>query len=169
MSCVFWMTAPSDGSRIVTQPAVSPRSTTERPSSEIAAMYLVSSRTPISQRTWRADAPNASLSTRSPWCEQCWRACCGDREPGSGLRLGSRICAAFFKGLSSVVETVLEQAPYSGHVFVFRSKRADDSVFAHTKGWGGRSESASAGRRSSSFSSLILIVCYDIRSFACTI
>jgi transposase len=30
-----------------------------------------------------------------------------------------------FQGLSSVVETVLEQAPYSGHVFVFRGKRGD--------------------------------------------
>jgi transposase len=30
-----------------------------------------------------------------------------------------------FQGLSSIVETVLEQAPYSGHVFVFRGKRGD--------------------------------------------
>ena len=30
-----------------------------------------------------------------------------------------------FRGLSSLVETVLEQQPYSGHVFVFRGKRGD--------------------------------------------
>lgn len=30
-----------------------------------------------------------------------------------------------FQGLSSIVETVLEQAPFSGHVFVFRGKRGD--------------------------------------------
>jgi transposase len=30
-----------------------------------------------------------------------------------------------FQGLTTLVETVLEQAPYSGHVFVFRGKRGD--------------------------------------------
>lgn len=30
-----------------------------------------------------------------------------------------------FQGLSSLIETVLEQQPYSGHVFVFRGKRGD--------------------------------------------
>ncbi len=30
-----------------------------------------------------------------------------------------------FRGLSTMVETVLKQAPYSGHVFVFRGKRGD--------------------------------------------
>jgi transposase len=30
-----------------------------------------------------------------------------------------------FQELSSIVETVLEQAPFSGHVFVFRGKRGD--------------------------------------------
>jgi transposase len=30
-----------------------------------------------------------------------------------------------FTGLSAVVQTVLEQAPYSGHVFVFRGRRGD--------------------------------------------
>jgi transposase len=30
-----------------------------------------------------------------------------------------------FQGLSSIVEMVLEHAPYSGHVFVFRGKRGD--------------------------------------------
>ena len=30
-----------------------------------------------------------------------------------------------FQGLSSIIETVLEQAPFSGHVFVFRGKRGD--------------------------------------------
>jgi transposase len=30
-----------------------------------------------------------------------------------------------FQGLTTLVETVLEQAPYSGHVFVFRRKRGE--------------------------------------------
>lgn len=49
------------------------------------------------------------------------------------LKAGTRIWIAAsctdlcrrFQGLSSIVETVLEQAPYSGHVFVFRGKRGD--------------------------------------------
>jgi len=49
------------------------------------------------------------------------------------LRSGTRIWIAAgvtdmrrgFQGLSSIVETVLEEAPYSGHVFVFRGKRGD--------------------------------------------
>ena len=49
------------------------------------------------------------------------------------LRSGTRIWIAAgatdmrrgFQGLSSIVETVLEQAPYSGHVFVFRGERGD--------------------------------------------
>jgi transposase len=46
------------------------------------------------------------------------------------LKTGTRIwiAAGFtdlrrgFQGLTSMVETVLEQAPFSGHVFVFRGK-----------------------------------------------
>jgi len=30
-----------------------------------------------------------------------------------------------FTGLSSLVQTVLEQDPFSGHVFVFRGRRGD--------------------------------------------
>jgi transposase len=49
------------------------------------------------------------------------------------LRSGTRIwiAAGFtdlrrgFQGLTTLVETVLEQAPFSGHVFVFRGKRGD--------------------------------------------
>jgi hypothetical protein len=49
------------------------------------------------------------------------------------LRTGTRIWIAAgytdlrrgFQGLTTLVETVLEQAPYSGHVFVFRGKRGD--------------------------------------------
>ena len=50
-------------------------------------------------------------------------------EPKSGTRIW--IAAGFtdlrrgFQGLSSIVETVLEQAPFSGHMFVFRGKRGD--------------------------------------------
>lgn len=47
------------------------------------------------------------------------------------LKTGTRIWIAAgltdlrrgFQGLSSLVETVLEQQPYSGHVFAFRGKR----------------------------------------------
>ena len=49
------------------------------------------------------------------------------------LKTGTRIwiAAGFtdlrrgFQGLTSLVETVLEQAPFSGHVFVFRGRRGD--------------------------------------------
>ena len=60
---------------------------------------------------------------------------CCTREPSAliELKAGTRvwIAAGFtdlrrgFQGLSSIIETVLEQAPYSGHVFVFRGKRGD--------------------------------------------
>jgi transposase len=49
------------------------------------------------------------------------------------LRSGTRIWIAAghtdmrrgFRGLSTMVETALQQAPYSGHVFAFRGKRGD--------------------------------------------
>lgn len=49
------------------------------------------------------------------------------------LRTGTRIWLAAgitdmrrgFHGLSAQVQTVLEQEPYSGHVFVFRGRRGD--------------------------------------------
>ena len=49
------------------------------------------------------------------------------------LRVGTRIWLAAgttdmrrgFHGLSAQVQTVLEQEPYSGHVFVFRGRRGD--------------------------------------------
>ena len=49
------------------------------------------------------------------------------------LRTGTRIWIAAgvtdmrrgFHGLSAQVQTVLEQQPYSGHVFVFRGRRGD--------------------------------------------
>jgi transposase len=61
-------------------------------------------------------------------CERFWGACCGDR---TEVRIRIWIAAGFtdlrrgFQGLSSIAETVLEQAPFSGHVFVFRGKRGD--------------------------------------------
>jgi transposase len=63
------------------------------------------------------------------WCERCWRVCCGDRASVWLTRIW--IAAGFaelrrgIRGLSTLVETVLEQASYSGHVFVFRGKRSD--------------------------------------------
>jgi transposase len=50
-------------------------------------------------------------------------------KPTTGTRIW--IAARFtgvrrgFQGLSSIVGTVLEQAPFSGHLFVFRGKRGD--------------------------------------------
>ena len=49
------------------------------------------------------------------------------------LRAGTRIWVAAgvtdmrrgFQGLSAQVQTVLEQQPFSGHVFVFRGRRGD--------------------------------------------
>jgi transposase len=49
------------------------------------------------------------------------------------LRSGTRIwiAAGFtdlrrgFQGLTTLIESVLKQAPYSGHVFVFRGRRGD--------------------------------------------
>jgi transposase len=49
------------------------------------------------------------------------------------LRAGTRIWIAAgvtdmrrgFQGLSAQVQTVLEQQPFSGHVFVFRGRRGD--------------------------------------------
>lgn len=50
-----------------------------------------------------------------------------------GLPAGTRIWMAAgvtdmrkgFPGLSGIVETVLEESPFSGHVFVFRGRRGD--------------------------------------------
>lgn len=50
-----------------------------------------------------------------------------------GLPAGTRIWIAAgvtdmrkgFPGLSGIVETVLEESPFSGHVFVFRGRRGD--------------------------------------------
>ena len=61
-------------------------------------------------------------------CRRFWRAC-----EVIELRTGTRIwiAAGFtdlrrgFQGLSAQVQTVLEQQPFSGHVFVFRGKRGD--------------------------------------------
>ena len=39
-----------------------------------------------------------------------------------------------FTGLSAIAQTVLEQNPYSGHVFVFRGRRGD-LVKAAVVGW----------------------------------
>ena len=62
------------------------------------------------------------------WCEQFWGACCGDRAEGSDTDLDCRRLHGSAPRLSGTLvdrETVLEQAPFSGHVFVFRGKRGD--------------------------------------------
>jgi transposase len=67
-------------------------------------------------------------------CRSCRDSRCAG-EPGAviELRSGTRIWLAAgttdmrrgFHGLSAQVQTVLEQEPYSGHVFVFRGRRGD--------------------------------------------
>ena len=42
-----------------------------------------------------------------------------------GIAAGVTDLRRGFTGLSAVAQTVLEQNPYSGHVFVFRGKRGD--------------------------------------------
>jgi transposase len=78
-------------------------------------------------------------------------------EPRSGTRIW--IAAGYtdlrrgFQGLTMLVETVLEQAPFSGHLFVFRGKRGDlikvlwfdgDGLCLFRSAW---SVAASSGRR----------------------
>jgi len=50
-------------------------------------------------------------------------------EPRAGTRIwlaaGITDMRRGFNGLSAQVQTVLEQEPYSGHVFVFRGRRGD--------------------------------------------
>ncbi len=50
-----------------------------------------------------------------------------DLKPGTRIWIAAGLTdlRRGFQGLSSIVETVLEQAPFSGHVFVFRGKRGD--------------------------------------------
>ena len=45
------------------------------------------------------------------------------QEPSSFLAAGITDMRRGFTGFSAVAQTVLEQNPYSGHVFVFRGKR----------------------------------------------
>ena len=67
---------------------------------------------------------------RRPSRDSC---CAGEPGPVIELRSGTRIWLAAgitdmrrgFHGLSAQVQTVLEQEPYSGHVFVFRGRRGD--------------------------------------------
>ncbi len=62
------------------------------------------------------------------WCAWCWSACAM-----IGCRPSTRIWIAAgvtdlrrgFTGLSALVQTKLEQSPFSGHVFVFRGRRGD--------------------------------------------
>jgi transposase len=57
----------------------------------------------------------------------------GELAPVIELRAGTRIWIAAgvtdmrrgFQGLSAQVQTVLQQQPFSGHVFVFRGRRGD--------------------------------------------
>src|SRR5439155_24239655 len=60
-------------------------------------------------------------------------SCTGRTDPMIALPTGTQIWIAAgvtdlrrgFTGLSATVQTVLEQNPFSGHVFVFRGRRGD--------------------------------------------
>ena len=41
------------------------------------------------------------------------------------IRAGTTDLRRGFTGLSAIVQTVLEENPFSGHVFVFRGRRGD--------------------------------------------
>jgi transposase len=61
-------------------------------------------------------------------CEPVLGACCGDRTEVRDTDLDAAEFTDLrrgFQGLSSNVVTALEQAPFSGHAFVFRGKRGD--------------------------------------------
>src|SRR5207245_4117618 len=62
------------------------------------------------------------------WCACCWSACAHDRVAGPHADLdrpGVTDLRRGFSGLSALVQTKLEQSPFSGHVFVFRGRRGD--------------------------------------------
>ena len=42
-----------------------------------------------------------------------------------GIAAGVTDLRRGFTGLSAVIQTVLQQTPFSGHVFVFRGRRGD--------------------------------------------
>ena len=74
---------------------------------------------------WRA----SSISLR---CASCWSACSDGCSAGQHADLARRRrdrSAARFTGLIGVVQTVLDQNPFSGHVFAFRGRRGD--LIAH--------------------------------------
>jgi transposase len=61
-------------------------------------------------------------------CAFCWSVCSDDRATRQYADLDCRRrdrLAAGFTGLSALVQSQLEQSPFSGHVFVFRGRRGD--------------------------------------------
>src|SRR5881396_2637636 len=54
-------------------------------------------------------------------CERRWKDWFDDR---AASRNASLDCGGF-TGLSALVQTVLKESPFSGHVFVFRGRRGD--------------------------------------------
>ncbi len=86
---------------------------------------------------WRRDSHRVSRASHDQRGERC-RCGAGEIDPREfaqviELRTGTRIWIAAgvtdmrrgFDGLSAKVQTVLEQQPFSGHVFVFRGRRGD--------------------------------------------
>ena len=57
----------------------------------------------------------------------CWSACGDDwaADEHAGLDAWVTDLRRVFTGLSALVQTKLEQSPFSGHVFVFRGRRGD--------------------------------------------
>src|ERR1700691_3479072 len=61
-------------------------------------------------------------------CACCWSACAHDRatdEYTGWIAAGVTDLRRGFTGLSALVQTRLEQSPFSGQVFVFRGRRGD--------------------------------------------
>jgi hypothetical protein len=63
---------------------------------------------------WRQDA-------RHCWPMR-WKAAHDDPDAGGDADLG---CLRGYDGLAMLVQEVLKKSPHSGHMFVFRGKRAD--------------------------------------------
>jgi transposase len=61
-------------------------------------------------------------------CERRWKDWFDDRAAGGNaiwIAAGVTDLRRGFTGLSAVVQTVLKENPFSGHVFVFRGRRGD--------------------------------------------
>ena len=82
---------------------------------------------------WKLNCRRANFASRVVWkqrrCVSCWRVFA--RMIGLPTGTSIWIAAGFtdlrrgFTGLSGMVQTTLQENPFSGHVFVFRGRRGD--------------------------------------------